>query len=236
MRGQNSIPESAEYRNFTLSDIVIEERAEGKDGKIEGHAAVFNQLSVPLGGGWFRERIEPGAFSKTIKSDDIRALWNHDDNYVLARNKSGTLKLSEDEKGLFVSITPPDTTWARDLCVTIKRKDVDQMSFAFDVLGETWVKENGENIRTLTEVKLYDVSPVTYPAYPQTDVAVRSMLQKAGIDPAQMLKAIKEKDEKLIRSLIDMLSAMVRPAAGNQEVDWKRSIMGRRLDLLEKTL
>lgn len=234
MKNRN-LPESAEYRNYVLSDLVVEERAEGKPGKIEGHAAVFNQLSLPLAGGWFREKIEPGAFIKTIKEDDIRGLWNHDDNYVLARNKSGTLKLSEDEKGLFVSITPPDTTWARDLGVTIKRKDVDQMSFAFDVLGETWVKENGENIRTLTEVKLYDVSPVTYPAYPQTDVAVRSMLQKAGIDPAQMLEAIKNKDEKLIRSFIEILSAMVKPS-GNQEVDWKRAIMGRRLDLLEKTL
>ncbi len=230
---RNNIP-ATEYRNFTLSDITVEERAENKPGKIEGHAAVFNQLSVPLGGGWFRERINPGAFTKTIQNDDIRALWNHDDNYVLARNKSGTLVLREDDKGLFVSMAPPDTTWAQDLLVSIKRGDVDQMSFGFDVIGEIWVKENGENIRTLTEVKLWDVSPVTFPAYPQTDVAVRSMLKKAGISPAEMLKAMNENNEKLIRTFIEMLSSLVK---NNQEVVTRRtSIMRRRIDLIEKTL
>lgn len=223
--------EGLEYRNYELSGIVVEERAEGKPGKIQGHAAVFNQLSVPLDGGWYKERINPGAFAKTIKEDDIRALWNHDDNWVLGRNKSGTLSLKEDDKGLFVVIEPPDTTWAADLSKTIKRKDVDQMSFGFNVIGEHWVKENNWNIRILDEVKLWDVSPVTYPAYPQTDVAIRSMLEQAGIDPNKLGDAVKDKNDALIRSFIEVLSAMVTP---DQEVRGASlDILKRRLDLME---
>lgn len=231
----NKTIDGLEYRNYALSGIIVEERADGKAGKIEGHAAVFNQLSVPLGGGWYRERISPGAFAKTIREDDIRGLWNHDDNYVLGRNKSGTLTLREDDKGLFVSIQPPDTTWANDLSVSIRRKDIDKMSFGFNVLGEHWVKEGGENIRTLDEVKLWDVSPVTFPAYPQTDVAVRSLLEKAGIDPGELGKAIKNKNDALIRSFIGILSELVKPQDDQEVVRAQLDILKRKLDLLEIT-
>ncbi|MBC7193874.1 MAG: HK97 family phage prohead protease [Marinobacter sp.] len=162
-----------EHRAFPLAGVEV--RAEDGDGqpKIMGHAAVFNTLSVDLG--FFREKIAPGAFQKTIKEADVRALWNHDPNYVLGRTKSRTLKLAEDDKGLAIEIIPPNTQWARDLMESIKRGDVDQMSFGFRAIKEEWEGDINSPVRVLKEVELFDVSPVTFPAYPATDVSVRSL-------------------------------------------------------------
>ena len=160
------------YRSFTVDELRAVQ-ADGENKKIVGHAAVFNELSEDLGG--FREKISPGAFKKTLKEADVRALWNHDSNYVLGRNKSGTLRLQEDEKGLAIEIDPPNTTWANDLMVSIDRGDVSQMSFGFRTVKDDFEKKNDEIIRILKEVELFDVSPVTYPAYPQTDVQMRKL-------------------------------------------------------------
>lgn len=148
-------------------------RTAKKDGKeqIVGYAAVFNKLSEDLGG--FRERIKPGTFSKTIQESDIRALFNHDPNYVLGRNKAGTLRLKENSKGLKIRIDPPD--WASNIMESIHRGDIDQMSFGFRTIKDSWSKEDGQNIRQLEEVQLFDICPVTYPAYPDTTVAVREL-------------------------------------------------------------
>ncbi len=162
-----------EHRAFPMTGVEIR-ASDGEPPKIVGHAAVFNSLSEDLG--FFREKIAPGAFAKTIQEADVRALWNHDPNFVLGRTKSGTLKLAEDEKGLAVEIIPPDTQWARDLMETMRRGDVDQMSFGFQVVKEEWEGDVNNPIRVLKEVKLFDVSPVTFPAYPATDVQVRSLL------------------------------------------------------------
>ena len=156
---------------------AAELRAEPGEGDappaIVGHAAVFDSLSENLGG--FRERIAPGAFAATIGEDDIRALFNHRDDYVLGRNRAGTLKLVEDETGLSVRIVPPDTTFARDLATSIERGDISGMSIGFRTITDEWNVEDGDPVRTLRAVRLLDVSPVTYPAYPQTDVAIRSL-------------------------------------------------------------
>jgi len=155
---------------------ACELRAKSAGGlTITGHAAVFDKLSDEIYG--FRERIAPGAFAETIEKDDIRALWNHDANFVLGRNKAGTLKLAEDDIGLAIEAELPDTTFARDLMKSIERGDVSQMSFGFVTppSGDDWRMENGQVIRTLNKVQLFDVSPVTYPAYPQTDVSARSL-------------------------------------------------------------
>jgi HK97 family phage prohead protease len=145
---------------------------------IRGYAAVFDKKSDDLGG--FREIIRPGAFKKTIKEADVRALFNHDPNYVLGRTKSGTLELSEDDKGLAIDIDPPDTQFVRDLMTSIGRGDIDQMSFGFRTIKDSWnePKEGGEITRELLEVELFDISPVTFPAYPQTSVAVRSKVEE----------------------------------------------------------
>lgn len=163
-----------EYRHFTATELRA--RSGDKPG-ISGHAAVFNQLSEDLGG--YREKIQPGAFADTIKGGDVRALWNHDPNFILARTKSGTLRLAEDNTGLKIDADLPDTTFARDLLKSIDRGDVDQMSFGFMVLpdGSSWRMEEGTLVRTLLKVELFDVSPVTFPAYPQTDVSARAELR-----------------------------------------------------------
>jgi HK97 family phage prohead protease len=172
-----------EYRAFPLTEVRVQD---GDDKpKITGHAAIFNVLSEemnPFFGGGFREKVAPGAFTKTLKEADIRALWNHNPEYVLGRNVVGTLTLAEDERGLAVTILPPETTWARDLMISMKRGDVDQMSFGFRVIKDKWERYTDEeakerlDIRTLLEVRLFDVSVVTFPAYPQTDAAVRAAM------------------------------------------------------------
>jgi len=140
---------------------------------IEGYAAVFNKWTDL---GYFKESIAPGAFKRAIKQGDVRALLNHDPNYVLGRNKAGTLELKEDDKGLAVGISPADTTWANDLMKSMKRGDVNQMSFGFNVIKSD--DDYNKNTRILKEVNLFDVSVVTFPAYPETSAEVRALFQK----------------------------------------------------------
>lgn len=162
-----------EQRVYAVQELRVL-RAEGAPPKIVGHAAVFNAPSVDLWG--FREQIAPGAFRKSLSKDDIRALWNHDPNIILGRNTSGTLSLAEDEVGLAFEIVAPDTQLVRDMVLSpIERGDVSQMSFGFRTITDKWRMQDGMPFRTLLEVDLVDVSPATFPAYPDTDVAVRSL-------------------------------------------------------------
>jgi HK97 family phage prohead protease len=162
--------DGVERRTVTARELRV---VDGDAGPvIEGYAAVFGQWSEDLGG--FREMVRPGAFAKTIQEADVRALWNHDPNYVLGRVRSGTLELAEDDVGLRFSVSPPDTSWAQDLMITMRRGDVSQMSFGFEKVRDVWDKDGEELTRTLVEVHLYDVSPVTFPAYPQTSAEVRA--------------------------------------------------------------
>lgn len=160
-----------ERRVFT-TEMRIERRSEGSPVLV-GHAAVFNASSLDLGG--FREIVAPGAFAATIVEDDIRALFNHDPNHVVGRNRAGTLRLSEDTRGLAFEIDLPDTQTARDLAVSIERGDISGNSFGFQTVEDRWERGDAGELRTLVRVRLFDVSPVTYPAYPQTDVALRSL-------------------------------------------------------------
>lgn len=165
-----------ERRYYEFDKLNIELRHEDNKVKIVGHAAVFEQLSVNLGG--FVEKIQKGAFLKAIKKSDTRALFNHDTNFILGRKSSKTLILKEDDTGLYTEIIPPDTQLIRDLVLEpIKRGDIREQSFGFIVKIDEWLEEKGKvPIRTIIEVdQLFDVSPVTFPAYPQTDVALRSL-------------------------------------------------------------
>lgn len=157
-----------------LKEIRINESDGGTC--IEGHAAVFDSWSETLGGIFpFKEKVRKGAFAESIGRDDIRALFNHDPNYVLGRNRAGTLELEEDDVGLRVRITPPDTSWARDITTSIRRGDISQMSIGFVVEDDEWSSKDGIDTRELKKVRLFDVSPVTFPAYTATDVGVRAM-------------------------------------------------------------
>ena len=162
-----------ERRSWNTAELRAEPPEGGGLPVIVGRAAVFDALSEDLGG--FRERVAQGAFAATIAEDDIRALINHSPDYVLGRNRAGTLKLAEDGEGLSVRITPPDTSYARDLIASIERGDMSGMSFGFRTITDEWNMEDGETVRTLKAVRLFDVSAVTFPAYPQTDVAVRAL-------------------------------------------------------------
>lgn len=161
-------------RTFVLDDIEVRAQGEGESRTLSGYAALFDVESHDLGG--FIEIIRPGAFSKTLSEADIRALKNHNSDYVLGRTKSGTLRLVEDQKGLRVEIDVPDAQWAIDLVESIERGDVDQMSFSFRTVRDRLThNEEGPDLRELLEVKLFEVSPVTWPAYEETEISVREL-------------------------------------------------------------
>jgi uncharacterized protein len=164
-----------EIRILKTAELRIVRKDDDSLPKIEGYAAVFNKDSEDMG---FIERIAPGAFKKALKTSDVRALFNHDSNIILGRTTSGTLDLKEDKTGLFMSITPPDTQLVRDMVMSpIERGDITQQSFGFTVDTDEWEhNDNKPSIRTITGIReLFDVSPVTYPAYPDTTVALRSL-------------------------------------------------------------
>jgi HK97 family phage prohead protease len=167
-----------ERRDFAFEDdneLVVESRADGRTS-IVGYAAVYNRLSLDLGG--FREEILPGAFDKILGRQrgrqDVVALFNHDSNIVLGRTSSGTLELSSDDKGLRYVVTPPVSRG--DVLELIQRRDVRGSSFAFtvDPKNESFrTGEDGKAVRQIREVSgLYDVGPVLVPAYPATSASV----------------------------------------------------------------
>jgi hypothetical protein len=156
--------------------ISTEERAavlKPETRTVCGYAALFNSLSEDLGG--FREIILPGAFTKSIEDGDIRCLVDHDSSKILGRKKSGTLRLKQDERGLWYEADLPDTSYANDLVVSLTRKDVDGSSFGFRAVTERWEMRDGMPVRILSDLHCFDVSPVTYPAYLDTSSALRSL-------------------------------------------------------------
>jgi Escherichia/Staphylococcus phage prohead protease len=165
----------------------------GEPLKIRGYAAVFNQLSEVIFG--FRERILPGAFKKSL-GNDVRALVNHDPAHIIGRTKNGTLTLREDDRGLYTEISPPNTTLGHDTVESIKRGDLDQMSFGFQIVKDDWKHEERQLIREIHDVELFDVSIVAFPAYPQTSVAVRS-LWPDGV-PEEIEKAKQEAGKQVV--------------------------------------
>ena len=204
-----------ERRTFTVRNI---ETREAEDGtmRMAGYAAVFNEASLPLP---FIERIAPGAFSKTLQeTPDVRLLANHE-GLPMARTKNGTMRLYEDETGLYFEAELADTQEARDLYTLVSRGDVDQMSFAFRVIRQNWSKDRTE--RTLTEVSLADgdVSIVTYPAYTATSVEAREALKKAVLE-------IKEGREVSGDSLLVLESVFGDLAEGHEYIMKAVEVMG----------
>jgi len=175
----------ADYETRVSVKMMEVEKREDKPTRLVGYAAVFNQ-ATELYPGYF-ERIANGAFTRTLKEGaDVRALVDHDPSKIIGRSTAdpATLDLEENAKGLKVSITPPDTQVGRDIVESVSRGDVDQMSFAFRTVAYEWEEKGDTATRTLTDVDLFDVSIVTYPAYPQTSVAVRCLeRQRAGNPP-----------------------------------------------------
>ena len=168
-----------ETRVDSFVELGVELRADDDEGAtLRGHAAVFDKLSVEMWG--MREKIDSGAFDESLKKDDVRAFYNHDMSRILGRTSAKTLTLSTDKKGLAFVLDLPRS--AADVAESVDRGDISGMSFGFITLDEKWEREAGDDgkqskkpaIRTLMKVRLIEVSPVVFPAYPQTDVAKRS--------------------------------------------------------------
>jgi uncharacterized protein len=153
--------------------LPIELREAEKGILVEGYAAVFNQDTNI--GDFFIERIAPGAFSEAIGRDDVVFLINHD-GLPLARTRSETLTLTEDDHGLKIStrLDPADPDVAR-IIGKMQRGDLDKMSFAFWATRQEWDDTVDPPVRTILEASLHDVSIVTTPAYDGTDIGLRSL-------------------------------------------------------------
>ena len=196
------------YNNVIMEKRIfnIETRAEeNEEGRkvIMGHASMYNTRSENLGG--FYEYIEAGAFtSELIDKSDVRALINHDQNLILGRTTSGTLRLNADDMGLRYEFDVPETSYGNDLLVSMKRGDITQSSFAFTVAEDDWSQdEAGNNIRTIKKIdRLYDVSPVTYPAYPDANDLV--VAQRGLSIYKEKLEKEKVENDLVKRSLVSL--------------------------------
>lgn len=169
-----------EQRFVPAAAAGVDLRAKGETNSVEGYGALFNDEVVIYG--LFRERILPGAFRDTIAADDIRVAFNHSPNFIIGRTSAKTAEMSEDEKGLKYQADPPDTTWARDLVTSIKRRDITGSSFQFEIErdeDEEWdftqTKQGKLPLRTIKRAKLWEAGPVAYPAYENTTVSARAV-------------------------------------------------------------
>lgn len=166
-----------EERRYILDPVEVEERGEGQTPLIRGYAIVFNQESGDLGG--FRETIDSRALDGADMTDVV-AVMEHMDHRLLGRSNSRakTLQMEVDSRGLKVTIDPPTTGYGPQAIEQIKRGDIQGMSFRFTTKSDKWEKRDGKPFRTVMQIgKLIDVSLVAHPAYPQTDVAVRSLTE-----------------------------------------------------------
>lgn len=167
--------EVPELRTLTVPFAMREWRADDTAISFTGHAAIFNRQADI---GPFREQILPKAFMDVLQSDalDVRFLINHDPNLLLARTTSGTMTLKEDSTGLLVRADLAPTSYGKDLQILLRRGDMSQMSFGFSVADDAWEDKGAKPLRTIRKVgELFDVSAVTFPAYPGTDGSLRSV-------------------------------------------------------------
>jgi len=212
-----------------------------------GYAAVWDAPSAPLP---FTERIQRGAFSRSIRSrNDIKMLWNHESGEILGSTRGGTLTLREDDKGLLVSAELPNTSRGRDVAELLRRNDVDSMSFGFTVPkgGDEWSEDGSE--RTLKSVRLLEVSVVPWPAYEATagTTSVRGLdrlAKRASIDPDALADAILkiESEQDLDASERELLQKAIDELSPEQVTEEPKADMGllalkkKKLELLEKGL
>ncbi|TDH35712.1 HK97 family phage prohead protease [Pseudohoeflea suaedae] len=153
-------------------DLGVEVRADSEKRTLTGYAVVWNSDTTI--GDYFVERIAPNAFTKALRGD-VLAFFNHDSGRVLGRTKSGTLRLSEDSRGLKVEIDVPDTSDGNDLWKLVERGDINGMSFSFRATKQEWDDTGDMPHRTVIEAELYEVTATPIPAYPDTSLAMRSL-------------------------------------------------------------
>lgn len=235
-----------ETRHITVNQWEMRESGDGMS--FSGYAAVFNSESELLGS--FRETIAPGAFGKSLRSrNNVRMLLNHNPEKVLGSTRAKTLRLSEDSTGLLAEADLPPTTVGRDLSISMQRGDIDSMSFGFTVPrgGDKW-NEDGSR-RELREVRLIEVSVVTFPAYPQTSAQVRSVdvLADATGEDANALNAALDALERgatltvdqagLLSTVVAKLSPAVEPEPTPEpdvDIAGQIALLQQKLDLAFK--
>lgn len=162
--------ETKELRSLTTEKPTMEKRDDDEQLRIVGYAVKWGQRSHPMWG--FQEIFQKGAFARALENPDVYAAWNHNASEILGRTPN-TLVLEEDEVGLRYEILAP--TWAARYVETIERGDVRGSSFIFRPVLQEWDESDPDMaIRTIVEAELYEVSPVTNPAYPQSTAGVRS--------------------------------------------------------------
>jgi HK97 family phage prohead protease len=226
-----------ETRRVCVNEFELRDSESGSGMTFVGYSAVFNSDSQPLP---FIERIQPGAFSRSLRSrNEIKMFVNHDTTQVLASKRAGTLRLSEDSYGLRVEADLPDTTAGRDMAYLIKRGDVADMSFGFSVPsgGDSWSADG--QTRELREVRLHEVSVVTgFPAYEATTASVRSLdglVEATGLESDKLNAAIDalEKGETLSPDLAEVLdTAIGRLRSERDDVAASLALKQKQLDLL----
>lgn len=172
--------ERMDRREMVAEGLEVRE-AEGGAPMIVGYAVVFNVWSRKLydwSGRAFVERFDPAAFDGWLRSKpELVALWNHNADIPLGRLSAGTLRVAKDARGLRFEIDPPPNSWGQDALIAIRRGDVGGMSFLFEAIRDAWGKPgaDGVSLRTVLESALHEISPVTFPAYPDAQVSVRSV-------------------------------------------------------------
>jgi HK97 family phage prohead protease len=234
---ERTMPSKVEKRSITIDDFELRQAGDGMS--FTGYAAVFNSPSQPLP---FIETIAPGAFKRSLSArNNVRMLLNHDTSRVLGTTRAKTLRLSEDSKGLHVEADLPETTYGRDLSVSMQRGDVDSMSFGFSVPrnGDKWTDDG--NQRTLVEVRLHEVSVVTFPAYEATTASVRdysALALRAEADEDAIAEAMEALvDGSLTEQQADLLRAVVDKAAPQvQPTGTPVSVLQKQLDLIAKSI
>ena len=221
-------------------------RATTEGLRLDGYAAVFGMSSLPMrfaginGGRPFREIIEPGAFAESLAGEpDVSLRFQHDMNSLpLGRTRSGTLRLSEDTRGLRAEADLPDSSWGNDIATSIRRGDIAGMSFRFAKVADKWGRENGEHVRRLQKVHLGpEVSLTDYPAYPDTAAAVRFLAESADVDVdelADAFRALREEDATLTPEQHALLIKTINERRGDSLaiVDPKIAAMRERLKVL----
>lgn len=174
------------YERRTANGPV--ELEEGEGFTAVGYAAVFNSTSQNLGG--FVERIAPNAFKKTIQEADVRALFNHEADALLGRSSNGTLRMMEDEHGLRYEVDLPNTTLGRDVAELLRRGDLTGSSFGFRTISDSWTQtDDGYPLRTLKELAIRDVGPVTFPAYEASEASLRSLAEEKELTIEEVVEA-----------------------------------------------
>ena len=174
------MPENNDIKKIHLRELDFQIESDGNDNILSGIAIVYKTNSEPMYDFIKRKKyieiILPGAITESILYNDVRCLHQHDNKYVLGRTKNNTLKLNEQIEGLYFSVEIPDTTWATDLSKSVKRGDIDKMSFGFYPLESNWLDDEntiskyGMPVREISKLKLIEISIVSNPAYTETDV------------------------------------------------------------------